>query len=769
MKPINKSESVEQKFADEDTISPNTLSLLEIASWQFTKISKNKPRIIAGIPSLQRGAVWNAGQVELLWDSILRGFPIGALVLCPKLNNQGTHSGKYGSGWGNDDVTHHLLDGQQRCNAIALAFVDAHKTFDINGLSISAPASLWIDLDPSMPKGSTRQFLFRMITTAHPWGYSAHDKPNFLGVQEIRDAVKKYGKGKRPKIEDSWPHISRSAIPFSWLSYAAFYQGLDGRELWDSVLNKCKELPEEFHGDNGPAWVKIAFNIIKDHIDGQKSNTHLKRIETSLNHAKYFKIAALIVPPSAIEEKSLQEETGEIAGSEQNNRIYNVEHLFQRLNSAGTELRGEELLFSMIKAYWPNIERTFAAIKDNRGNSYLPMPASRLAMLGARAALIDFDKNDKFPAPFTVSKIRSLATEKNQTALEARKKLENYFGLTTDDTNDFMNSDFHLNLRLIDKWLLYNDSTENDIGIPPALRSSLAKDAPEVFLFLLYFAQKSRNECISDYDIFSLRKPILGFVTALHWFGVDVSSASNYLLPSFNMSKLSPNSFSGIFSICINNDDGKRTILRILNPNELESLIPIICHSDKELSAWTFEKRILAPDTIRENKLFKEHNEWKFLSKLLHSKSLLLFAQRAYLSREFNDFDPSNIDIHEGKNRPWDYDHILPNSTLYRNQGKYRDCCRQWINTIGNFRACALEKNRSRQEDAAKNEIITLTDYLDSLINSPEECNSFSLTWKQVDDDPIRVASFMNAARSRLIRIYKDWFNSLEIGKLFGE
>ena len=179
-----------------DPTAPETLSLLDIAAWQFKDLAVKKTRIIAGIPSIQRGAVWNAGQVELLWDSIFRGFPIGSLVVCQKLTTQKTHSGKYGSGWDEEDFTRHLLDGQQRCNAIALGFLNALK---------------------------------------------------------------------------------------------------------------CSGKNE--------------------------------------------------------------------------NRIYNVEHLFQRLNSGGTELRGEELAFSMIKAYWPGIEQSFSAIRDKHGNSCLPMPGSRLPHL----------------------------------------------------------------------------------------------------------------------------------------------------------------------------------------------------------------------------------------------------------------------------------------------------------------------------------------------------------------------------------------------------
>lgn len=108
--------------------TPHVLSLREIAAWQFPQLAHDMPNtcppIVAAIPSLQRGAVWKPQQVELLWDSILRGFPIGALVISEVLKNQQSCSGKHGSGWATDNISHRLLDGQQRCNAIALGFQD---------------------------------------------------------------------------------------------------------------------------------------------------------------------------------------------------------------------------------------------------------------------------------------------------------------------------------------------------------------------------------------------------------------------------------------------------------------------------------------------------------------------------------------------------------------------------------------------------------------------------------------------------------------------
>ena len=75
-------------------------SLNEIASW----VEDNSD---VEIPALQRGLVWKPNQVELLWDSILRGFPIGSFMLSETDKQQNSY---------------YLMDGQQRFNAIAIGY-----------------------------------------------------------------------------------------------------------------------------------------------------------------------------------------------------------------------------------------------------------------------------------------------------------------------------------------------------------------------------------------------------------------------------------------------------------------------------------------------------------------------------------------------------------------------------------------------------------------------------------------------------------------------
>lgn len=729
------------------THPPQILSLQEIAAWQlrFKSTHPAKPKIIVGIPSLQRGAVWKAGQIELLWDSILRGFPLGALVLCRKLPNQGTHSGKHGCSWSTNDVTHHLLDGQQRCNAIALGFVEALE----HSVSTSKPppATLWIDLAPRLSKG-TRRFLFRTLTTAHPWGYAKDDNASPLGVPAIREAVNSYGKGCRPSIVESWPHDSNVPIPFSWLASVGIEQGLSGKALWSQVLQQCVAHEKR-------PWAAAAAQLIRT-----SSSQHLDLIEDGMHKARAFMVVALEVPQEALQGHNPQEAQTE-GGSD--DRVHNVEHLFQRLNSAGTELRGEELMFSMIKAYWPSVEESFEAIEDRYGNRAMPMPGSRLAMLGARAALIE---GNRLPPAFTIAKIRGLAQDTSPLQSIERERLEAYLGIANvKSAKSAHDSDLHLNLRQIDEWLLFETSNENDFGLPAVLRANLATDAPDVFLLLLYFAQKVRDERLSVAEIAALRKPLLGLSTALTWFGTDQARAvTNLLGSSLVQGKLSKQSFVGVLRSCMPSPDNNIGLLKLPSPCELHTLLPDVI-ADDQLAEWKIWTGMTKGRDESVVSLFRQH-EGPFMWRLLGCKALLLYAQRSYLASQFRDFDPSNIDIWDGHNRPWDYDHILPSAVLNSNHGRFREACRNWSNTIANYRAWPLEKNRSRQDEMASHSIPEYDRPSSYLLI--DECEAFSLNRDQISDASL-AAGFINAARSRLIRIYQEWYTTLEINTLLSQ
>jgi uncharacterized protein with ParB-like and HNH nuclease domain len=102
------------------------------------KEGQTQPIIV--LPSIQRDAVWKPKQICELWDSLLCGIPIPALVL-REANNDNLDQArivqdKYGQKRTNQvqKGDYFLLDGQQRCISI------------LSGYAHLETVRLWLDL-----------------------------------------------------------------------------------------------------------------------------------------------------------------------------------------------------------------------------------------------------------------------------------------------------------------------------------------------------------------------------------------------------------------------------------------------------------------------------------------------------------------------------------------------------------------------------------------------------------------------------------------------
>lgn len=80
----------------------------------------------------------------------------------------------------------------------------------------------------------------------------------------------------------------------------------------------------------------------------------------------------------------------------------------------------------------------------------------------------------------------------------------------------------------------------------------------------------------------------------------------------------------------------------------------------------------------------------------LKTKEMLLFAQRTFINTNFKMYDPARQDMWDSHNRPWDYDHIIPQEWIANKRGAYRDYCKEWLWNIGNIAAIPFEENRSK-------------------------------------------------------------------------
>lgn len=681
-------------------MQPLALKLVAIAAWN-SEIGKNT----VSIPALQRGLVWKPKQIELLWDSLMRGIPIGSFVICKAIINQ--KKSEY------DQAEYHLLDGQQRVNAIQLGFDNffSHKKILNPKKSI-----LWLDLDPgNLPKDSSRNFLFRVTTTAHPWGYTRGDNEGTLGAGTVRQWISENlgmstaaSNYTRPSPEEMQPIEAKFPIPVSLL--------INAFENENKAINKEK-LKKYVSSCNG-TWVQ---KIVEKLNDSKFDFLNIsKGFATALNTT----VLAIQAPEELL--TSSRQETNNVERED----ITNIEHLFQRLNQQGTRLDGEELIYSLIKAYWPEICSRIDPISENR------MPCSKMTTLAFRVVLTEVvHEKKKLASNQSVSTIRRLA--KDDSKNNVRLAILNFINSTGDSSLESCCS-------RIDKWL--GTKPKTSWGLPPVLRSSIAYNNPELFLLLLLLAKNN----ITALDEECCRM-LTGIVTYVAWFGQDHSACTEILYSKLH----EPITTS-------NMQDALRSANRFLYPlHTPKDTIEFISIPQKNLPTWNWWYLIADKDEAIQRE--RQDKWWEFLNRIRSSKAFILYAQREFLTERFSEYDPARKDLWEAHNRPWDYDHILPNAFTFnkKTNNEYMNFCKQWCNTIGNFRAWPFEDNRSDQAEKAGLKIYDI-DLLKKSFVSESEMSGFDQDQKILSNAEA-ASKFAEACKSRIIRMYEEWYKQLRL------
>ena len=577
-------------------------TLRQIASW-----TSNNSEVL--IPALQRGLVWKPRQVELLWDSILRGFPIGSFMLSDIVNNEGT--GKF-----------YLMDGQQRYNAISIGFNTVPD----------AGAVLWIDLLPPSLNNSTRKFWVKVTTTPHPWGFKNDDDANRLNTSEKRNALNVFNlKGNiyndHFSLTETWPFEANLPIPLFCL-LEAVEKSSDGDTFVNETLANFNTTDFSFRKSFYEKFNKVAANYLRSTLF--PAFKALKDYTITCNH----------LPKEVMEIETTVDAAAQTT----------LEVLFTRLNTGGTAISRDDLNYSAIKAYWPSIKD----VNDALAEKY--MNPAKLVMLAFRLALTsDEDKGLKNEMP--IKQIRSAARNS-----EEKDKIETLY----------KNNKLERILDKVDEWLGVKGDTE--LRTPTILRTIIVRNSPDVYLLLMYLASKDLEASIA-LTIQEIRA--LAFL--LHWFGNDKKKCVQEI---FNQCKKGVNQqnilkgISGLMHDC--------QLLHVYTPTEVQQFFVI-----EESPNWRFWKSLSAPRRKFFDRTFKYGTA--------EAKQILLYAERQYINTHFRNYDPVRQDMWAEENRPWDFDHIVPQEWIWnKKRGDFREYNKDWLWSIGNMAAISFEANRSK-------------------------------------------------------------------------
>ena len=665
------------------------LSLADIASWPpFEPIAHTRPCMVAGVPSLQRGLVWDPGRVELLWDSLFRGFPVGSFVACDRLDDEKQATRGVPGGYG---VTHHLLDGQQRAQAIGLAFQDP---FAEGRCRIGRV--LWLDLAPTK-LGETRAYLFRATTRAHPWGYAANDRATTVGIARMRASLCECGAKRdangifeRPEPEDCWPIEARAPVPFAWL-------------LADPDMSE--RLRARLRGVAPSPWAGRAVEALEG--DGPV----IGAIREALHRTIKRRIVCEVLPSTAMEASD--------------DPVAPVESLFQRLNTGGKPLDGDDLAWSLLKAKWPRLEPVVAKLARERS-----VPEARLVRLAARLPLTEAAISGPHPralsSAVSVAQIRRLSTAKEK----AGHSLADFLLCGGLEEAVFV----------VARWM----GAAGPHDLPAVLQAQIARGTPDAYVLALWLARRAAREGSADDPGWS--RPVQALLSALRWFSRAPSKSVDAITQRVSEGPSGPHALRGVL---VNLESDNTPLMAIPRPDLVRKAL--VRPEGNEPDRWSFSTIIDGLSDVNKDGL-----QW-----LRVNREMMLYAQRGWLQRSFT-YDPSDEDTWRDHGRPWDFDHLLPSAAISYKTIPHKEVLKEWSQSIGNIRAWPLEDNRSDGAREPDKKLANLADQLASFVSEDEFAGigrGLLATKEMASRDPNgHLAAFIDACLSRMQRMHAAWW-----------
>jgi hypothetical protein len=633
------------------------------------EISEWAEKDLVTLPTVQRGFVWRPFQIENLWDSLLRGYPIGAFVLSPKESN-----GFF-----------ELLDGQQRATAICLGF--GNETFRDSQDKIK----VFIDLEK--PKGEdNRKYMFRVITQSHPWGYRKTDNTKALTSENIRKAMFLYEIDDHlaeDNLDRFFPFDASLPIPFSLFIEAALKnsktelkQKIKDWPHWKKTTNQWNEKVKSIQSDiaGKRKTIKDLPELSSDKKIFDRIDEIFETVKNILDIENGQKIPALYldfdkltkqiqaIPEDESGHDVLNEENDNLDFEEENDQSTDeIENLFIRLNAGGTPLRGEELNYSILKAKISSDlqEKIEVACKGFLKSSRFITLAYRLFQHAQnqdnRDALTMRIKPKQFQK--TVS-VNLTEFEGFLTKILSKKK---YTGKTLIEYS---------------RYLMEYEENINAYGLPYLAAAKISDIAPEVMFLFLY-----RIFVWNDSFVFGSvqHRKMIGMLTLFIWLGKGEKQRDHAKL----LSNVWPCAKTLKKELFWSSSTVQRAMLNgILTP------FPTFDSKNDKTSLIHLRKYQAQSNKDIKVKFGQDTNYGTFVKKMFYNRDLILYAQRTFLSKVFKvkqyQLDDTNV--------PFDWDHISPHRFVHR-KFKIPFVIKQWYSTNGNMRAWPYSLNRMDQDD----------------------------------------------------------------------
>lgn len=709
------------------------IELLKLKDYVSTFLKNEGQEQLFQLPPIQRNAVWNVAQIERLWDSLLRGFPVGSFIVSKRNENEASIDIKTNEKHEISGKGFFLLDGQQRTRSLVLGFEPTEDK------------RLWIDLDPQLNFGSShidrndRKFMLRVITGYQPWGMNPADPSKKLSEGEKLQARNKLEtkekhydyeveidreEERNQKQEYSWPLRSQLPIPLD--SLIKLIEGIDDSSEypdWSDVLKLVPTIIEEL--PNAPT--KHYFEVV-DALRKMLSNRDIILL--------------------------LQEEKED---TQLENEKDPIEVLFTRVNSGGTPLQGEEMAYSLLKSSWDGCYNMVHHILIDDEIGYL-LPSTKIIMSATRIARYEMGESDVHNP--SINQFRRWIGKKGEKSpfVNAMEKL-----LEVDSNSN--RSLFHQVMNDFCNLVLYREG--DDVGLP---RKLLLQISHHIYLpvFLWLYINRDRRKEYEDSRVQIIRFLLFAKLTI-----DDHEQAGREAFKIISESK--PAQFPDL-----------ELYQELTSKGYAVPLPSVEVYKEKfeepngKLRSW-HELFGGAEDP------YYNFNVWFWRN----SNFMLLWIQRREMAKWFLGYNPTSTDAYD---TPYDEDHILPKAhmivpgqsvktDLSSEEHKAFDSRRYlYINSIGNYRLWPFWANRSDGDVCQTKKLrVYQTDFTEDLpakdlglISSDEffTASAIELSQKQywidaqVEDhrrnwNEKRRIAFQNAVERRVISLYETFYKDL--------
>ncbi|MHB1512319.1 DUF262 domain-containing protein [Acidiferrobacter sp.] len=723
------------------------------------------------LPPIQRGSVWRPDQVIDLWDSLLRGFPVGGFMIEKVTSNGNTRVRTLGETRSKllESDAYGLVDGQQRSLAMLIGWPN----------SAHMDRRIWVDFADT--PGREHLFRLRMTTENHPFGFQREKPSARLPVYDRRRASiiyrSRYGlkesAGEFADFRKSHPFYAGLSLPVDIRDLIEWHREGVGVKAWTERVNQWLQDSEEFRlrrkGESGEQEleaVPVERREIAELCASENVRARIDQFWHALARVWQLKLPAIRIDVLGIEEE------GAISDGDPALAV-----LFKRVGSNGTRLSDADYVFSVIKSH---CQETHDLVEEMRSPTGAEKRVYNLASLLSPTDIVGTavrlaatrcvnEHNRPFPDYDAITKDEFSRLLRNAVVLGKRQGafLEDVF-------LPFIKGQQSISLdglfRKLASILGYRG--QGDTGLPPHALWLLSRPLIQVLVYWLYEGRD--DEEVQGH----MRLDVIRFV--LFW-ALCVTNASKASLLAFKIIRDGAAGRGGtaVFASIAEALVSNNYAVKLFSPGVLEGRIASVIWSEGRdtlmpVRGWArFE--VTGDDSLDRKEAIDMYRRWWNIGPLgQFHHPILLWLQRAYVVGM-----PGSPVAGREEETPYDYDHIMPKAhwgdwtgvggtaRLLDFMAERDRACHILGNSIGNVRAWAAQDNRRDGQDSPKTKL-GKGNLEENLVKSVIEKRDYEL-WEtcSADGDKSRewnikrALAFQSAVERRAFALYKTFFTEL--------